>query len=203
MKKKIIITMFIFMFILLLVPSAFAEETTSTLTTSSYEGTHLISGLVDVFNNVIFIIYLFFAALVVSPVVGFGVVSLVYALLACQYKEGKDKATVLLKGIGGIVLGIGALYPLFYFNKSILGYFLILFFIGLLLIVISELISSKNLSIIVLGTFTLAFALFLGILIMASVIKGGSEYIIPLLPVIVAIPLAILNYMIVKKKRFN
>ena len=202
MKKKIIITMFIFMFILLLVPSAFAEETTSTLTTSSYEGTHLISGLVDVFNNVIFIIYLFFAALVVSPVVGFGVVSLVYALLACQYKEGKE-ATVLLKGIGGIVLGIGALYPLFYFNKSILGYFLILFFIGLLLIVISELISSKNLSIIVLGTFTLAFALFLGILIMASVIKGGSEYIIPLLPVIVAIPLAILNYMIVKKKRFN
>ena len=203
MKNKIIITMFIFMFILLLVPSAFAEETTSTLTTSSYEGTHLISGLVDVFNNVIFIIYLFFAALVVSPVVGFGVVSLVYALLACQYKKGKDKATVLLKGIGGIVLGVGALYPLFYFNKSILGYFLIMFFIGLLLIIISELISSKNLSIIVLGTFTLAFALFLGILIMAGVIKDGSEYIIPLLPVIVAIPLAILDYMIVKKKRFN
>ena len=154
-------------------------------------------------NPIIDIIRVIIYITILSPVVGFGVVSLVYALLACQYKEGKDKATVLLKGIGGIVLGIGALYPLFYFNKSILGYFLILFFIGLLLIVISELISSKNLSIIVLGTFTLAFALFLGILIMASVIKGGSEYIIPLLPVIVAIPLAILDYMIVKKKRFN
>lgn len=206
MRKKIIVIFLLCFFMLFMISPVFAEETTTvtnTVTTSTYEGTHIISSLVGVFNGITLFIYIIFAFIVAAPVIGFGVVSLVYALLASPYKNGKDKVYVVLKGVSGILMGLGAIYPVFYFNKIIAASFIILFVIGLLMVTILEVLTDKKLGIVILGAFTIGFTLLNGILFMASIINDASIYVIPLLPVIVSIPLAILNYMVIKKKRFE